>query len=449
LDLQAPTASSTTASTGPPLAGSNADSATGGAEQQGAASWQTTLPLGFSLRLEHQNKHQQQVHVAAIDTGPGSEKKKEEEEEGKEEPGNSTYRLAAVISTIRDTPRGSEHLVIHVRNPDKHDGGGGNWLLFNDFLVQPVSEESVVGLSDWWRAPTVALYASADRQCLADALAAIVDKYPYKISTRILTHPTSVLDRAAAGNRRANSSQPGGYVPNRNQAVPLTKQEAELMEKGQFMCAFDAEFVVLEAAKTEVFSDGTQQVLQPEIHTLARLSIVRASGGTLHGVPFVDDYVETTRPIADLATQYSGIHAGDLTVGTSPYKLSTMKEVYKKLQLLVDCGCIIIGHGLKHDFRVCNIVVPAAQQRDTMVLFQSPHHIRPIALRFLYWFFYQKNVQTGEHSSVEDAQTALKVFESYRRCVGGDGEYDIGGIEDILDQIYESGSKLAWKTQDT
>ncbi|KAJ1898185.1 poly(A)-specific ribonuclease, partial [Coemansia sp. IMI 209127] len=148
--------------------------------------------------------------------------------------------------------------------------------------------------------------------------------------------------------------------------------------------------------------------------------MVRAGGGALHGVPFVDDYVETTRPIADLATQYSGIHAGDLTVGTSPYKLSTMKEAYKKLRLLVDCGCIIIGHGLKHDFRVCNIVVPAAQQRDTMVLFQSPQHIRPIALRFLYWFFYQKHVQTGEHSSVEDAQTALKVFESYRRCVGGD-----------------------------
>ncbi|KAJ1663291.1 poly(A)-specific ribonuclease [Coemansia sp. RSA 1813] len=407
-------------------------------EQQGAAtSWQTTLPLGFTLHLDRQNKDQQ-VHVSALD-------KSFKPEEVTHNNGSTTYQLSAVVSAIRDTPRGPEHLVVHVRNPDKHDGG--SWLLFNDFLVQPVSEESVVGLSDWWRAPTIALYASADRQCLADTLADIVKQYPYKISTRILTHPTSVLDRPV-GNRRTNSSQPGTYIPNRNQAVPLTRQEAESVESGGFMCAFDAEFVVLEAAKTEVFSDGTQQVLQPEIHTLARLSVVRASGGPLHSVPFIDDYVETSRPIADLATQYSGIHAGDLTVGTSPYKLSTMKEAYKKLRLLVDSGCIIIGHGLKHDFRVCNIVVPAAQQRDTMVLFQSPQHIRPIALRFLYWFFYQKYVQTGEHSSVEDAQTALKVFESYRRCVGGDGEYDIGGIEDILDQIYESGSKLAWKTPD-
>ncbi|KAJ1734369.1 poly(A)-specific ribonuclease [Coemansia sp. Benny D160-2] len=418
--------------------GDHGSSVSSSGEQQMAASWQTSLPLGFTLDLDRQSEDQQ-VHVGALGCSAGLE-------DGEERSADATYQLAAVISTIRDTPRGAEHLLVHIRNPDKQQGG---WLLFNDFLVQPVSEESVVGLNDWWRSPSVALYGSIDRQLLAETLANITRRHPYKISTRILTNPSSVLDRLTAGSRRAyNSSLTGAYVPNRNQAVPLTKDEAALVESGDLVCAFDAEFVVLEAAKTEVFSDGTQRVLQPEIHTLARLSIVRANGGPLHGVPFIDDYVETTRPIADLATKYSGIHAGDLTVGTSPYKLSTMKEAYKKLRLLVDSGCIIIGHGLKHDFRVCNIVVPASQQRDTMTLFQSPQHIRPIALRFLHWFFYMKNIQSGEHSSVEDAQSALKVYENYRRCAET-GDDDIGGIEDILDQIYEAGSRLAWKTPDT
>ncbi|KAJ2528969.1 poly(A)-specific ribonuclease, partial [Coemansia sp. RSA 1933] len=179
LDLQVPTAAGAASSSGPAMAtsGGGGDSANAGGEQQGTISWQTTLPLGFTLRLDQHSKTQQ-IHVAALASGAESE----------EEPSDATYHLAAVISSIRDTPRGSEHLVVHVRNPDIGDNGAG-WLLFNDFLVQPVSEESVLGLNDWWRAPIVALYANADRQGLADALAAIVKQYPYKISTRILTHP--------------------------------------------------------------------------------------------------------------------------------------------------------------------------------------------------------------------------------------------------------------------
>ncbi|KAJ1994810.1 poly(A)-specific ribonuclease [Coemansia spiralis] len=317
----------------------------------------------------------------------------------------TAFQLAAVVSSIRDTPRGPEHLVAHV--------WAGEWLLFNDFLVQPMD---VVAPADWCT-PVVALYRRAGHTADRPSEPAI--------STRILTHPASVLDR-------------GEPVARRNQAVPLTKDEARLVELGQFTCAFDAEFVVLDAAKTEVFSDGTQKVLRPEVHSLARLSVVRASGA-LRGVPFIDDYVWTERPVADLATKYSGIHQGDLSLSSSPHRLSTMKEVYKKLRLLVDSKCTIIGHGLKHDFRVCNIVVPVAQQQDTMVLFQSARHIRPIALRFLYWFFFGETVQVGEHSSVEDARTALSVYEKYVEI----GE---ARVDEVLDQIYEMGAKLAWKT---
>lgn len=43
---------------------------------------------------------------------------------------------------------------------------------------------------------------------------------------------------------------------------------------------------------------------------------------------------------------------GDLDPHLSRYTLTPLKLVYKKLRLLVDRGCIFIGHGLSKDFRI-------------------------------------------------------------------------------------------------
>ncbi|KAJ1721915.1 poly(A)-specific ribonuclease, partial [Coemansia biformis] len=267
------------------------------------------------------------------------------------------FRLAAVVSEIRDQPRGRGHLVVHVRNPDDPC----KWLLFNDFLVQPASEDSVTRLYDKWRMPSIAVYADESREDLASIVEAVVDRHPYKFSTSILTSPSSSLDGAFpplhSPQRNLGAGATGGKAPalasaspKRNEAVALTAAEAGLLDAGEFACALDAEFVVLEEAVTEESSDGT--------------------------------------------CHFSGIHVGDLTLGISPYKLSTMKEVYRKLRLLVDSGSTIIGHGLARDFRVSNIIVPASQVRDTMLLFQSPSNPRAVSLRFLYWYFYKKAIQT-------------------------------------------------------
>ncbi|KAJ2777502.1 poly(A)-specific ribonuclease, partial [Coemansia javaensis] len=376
--------------------------------------WQLTLPAAFDLAAGPER---------SVAVQPPDDAKVPEDGS----PPPRRFQLAAVVSEIREDPRRPGHLVVHVRDPDDP----ARWLLFNDFLVQRVHEEAVTGLYDCWRVPAVALYAAADRQRLEAVIRDAVACHPYGLSTRILTAPTSALDSAPPltdGQGRAL----------RNGSVALDAAEAELLRSGGFVCALDSEYVLLEDSVREEYSDGTYLIHRPPVYAMARLSAVRANGGPLHGVPFIDDYVAVEQPIADLITPFSGIHANDLTPGKSPHMLSTAKEVYLKLRLLVDSGCTFIGHGLAHDFRVCNIVVPPDQIRDTMVLFQSPANPRTLSLRFLYWRLCGEVIQSGEHSSVVDAQAALRVYERYLAA-------QEDGLPDLVSEIYAAGERLGWK----
>jgi PAB-dependent poly(A)-specific ribonuclease subunit 2 len=53
--------------------------------------------------------------------------------------------------------------------------------------------------------------------------------------------------------------------------------------------------------------------------------------------------------------------AGDLEPSISLHPLVPLKTAYKRLRYLVDIGCTFVGHGLKKDFRIINILVPDNQ----------------------------------------------------------------------------------------
>ncbi|KAJ1721929.1 poly(A)-specific ribonuclease, partial [Coemansia biformis] len=157
---------------------------------EGASAWQMTLPTMFELdSVPSDDGYVQRVHVRAPDNPSTAGAADEGGQES--EPGTSgvrrQFRLAAVVSEIRDQPRGRGHLVVHVRNPDDPC----KWLLFNDFLVQPASEDSVTRLYDKWRMPSIAVYADESREDLASIVEAVVNRHPYKFSTSILTSPSS------------------------------------------------------------------------------------------------------------------------------------------------------------------------------------------------------------------------------------------------------------------
>lgn len=209
--------------------------------------------------------------------------------------------------------------------------------------------------------------------------------------------------------------------------------------------ALDTEFVDLEKAEIDVKADGSQEMVRPNKSGLARVSVLRGLG-VREGVPFIDDYITIREPIVDYVTQYSGIKPGDLDPRTSEHNLVPLKVAYKKLWLLLNSGCVFVGHGLASDFRKINIQVPKAQTVDTQYLFFHPGKNRRLSLRYLAWAVFKEYIQEEPspdtvqgHDSIEDARMALRLWKKFQ-------EYeDAGIVAQMLEEIFREGSKLGFR----
>ena len=201
----------------------------------------------------------------------------------------------------------------------------------------------------------------------------------------------------------------------------------------------DTEFVRLQQEEIEISATGDRQVIRPTREGLARVSVLRANGPH-EGVPFIDDYISISEPVVDYVTKYSGVSPGDLDPVVSIHPLVPLKVAYKKLWLLLNLGCIFVGHGLIKDFRNIDIFVPKAQIVDTVTLFQNlTRSRRNLSLRFLAWYLLHENIQSEAHDSIEDALTALKLWRKYQEF------QDAGIVEKMIDEIYTAGRKLNYK----
>lgn len=344
----------------------------------------------------------------------------EAEEESEEEEGNAVlYELTSVVSVVNNS---RTNIVSCIRvGPSYHihhqGGPATQWYLFNDFTIVPISPEEAVWLPLDWKLPCVLHYTLAD----------ISNKHPATVKAPLSADVFQQdISLAANGGRRHVTF------------TPLSP--SEILKQGDIV-AMDAEFVTLNQEEAEIRSDGTRSTIRPSHMSVARISCLRGQG-PLEGIPFIDDYIATQEQVVDYLTQFSGIQPGDLDVTISSKHLTTLKATYRKLRYLVDEGVIFVGHGLKNDFRVINLVVPADQVIDTVLLFQLPNK-RMVSLRFLAWHFLGLKIQSKMHDSIEDAKTALRLYRKYQQL-----ERE-GRVTESLKEMYEAGRKSSWKVPGT
>ncbi|KAI1978164.1 poly(A)-specific ribonuclease [Ophidiomyces ophidiicola] len=364
------------------------------------------------------------------------------------------YELVGLVAEIDIVEQKKPHLVsfidtsISAREPTEKS----SWHLFNDFLVTEVSKDEVFSFNQTWKSPcTLAYQVSTGRHGLDDS-------WKNELDTTLLFYEWSL------NNRRPIDS------------CHILKPEERPVAGTPV--ALDTEFVDLEKAEIEVKADGTQEMIRPSKSGLARVSVIRGSGNE-EGISFIDDYITIKDPIVDYVTQYSGIKPGDLDPRTSQHNLVALKVAYKKLWLLLNLGCVFVGHGLASDFRKINIQVPKSQTIDTQYLFFHPGKNRRLSLRYLAWAVFKEYIQedttlstttststttkdpnaSGEpntnttiittttsalspsegHDSIEDARMALRLWKKFK-------EYeDAGIVNQMLEEIFREGLKVGFR----
>ena len=164
---------------------------------------------------------------------------------------------------------------------------------------------------------------------------------------------------------------------------------------------------------------------------LARATVLAQDGEIL-----LDRYVRPQEEITDFRTEKSGVRPEDLLGAPSFHQVRD--EVVSALQ-----GRIIVGHELGFDFSALDWWPPQGKIRDTAVYFHDYEAGKTPSLKDLAETKLGWTIQTGEHSSVEDARAALRLYLGQR----GEWEESIARMETCKTSFRATDSlKNIWET---
>jgi RNA exonuclease 4 len=152
-------------------------------------------------------------------------------------------------------------------------------------------------------------------------------------------------------------------------------------------------YVALDCEMVGVGPDGYDSVL-------ARVSLV-----DFHGRQVYDSFVRPKEHVTDWRTKITGI---------TPKHMATARDfdgVQKEVAELLR-GRILVGHDIRHDLAVLMLTHPTSQVRDTARFsgFRQYGHGPKPALRVLAKELLNLEIQTGHHSSIEDAKVTMLLF---------------------------------------
>ncbi|KAI1383653.1 ribonuclease H-like domain-containing protein [Hypoxylon trugodes] len=152
-------------------------------------------------------------------------------------------------------------------------------------------------------------------------------------------------------------------------------------------------YIALDCEMVGVGPEGRESVL-------ARVSIV-----DFHGKQVYDSFVRPRELVTDWRTNITGITARVMATARS------FEEVQSTVASLLK-DRIVVGHDIRHDFAALQLSHPASQIRDTARFagYRKYGHGPKPALRVLAREVLGVEIQTGHHSSIEDARVAMLLF---------------------------------------
>jgi len=137
---------------------------------------------------------------------------------------------------------------------------------------------------------------------------------------------------------------------------------------------------------------------------LARVSIVNHFGKLLY-----DTFVKPRERVTDYRTHVSGVRPEDL------HDAPEFSSVQQKVSEMIK-GRVLVGHAIHHDLKVLFLDHPRKLIRDTAKYKPFRQHFggKTPSLKRLSERYIGVKVQTGEHSSVQDAQAAVRLYTMVR-----------------------------------
>ncbi|OMJ70674.1 hypothetical protein SteCoe_31284 [Stentor coeruleus] len=132
---------------------------------------------------------------------------------------------------------------------------------------------------------------------------------------------------------------------------------------------------------------------------LARVSLVDSKYHTLY-----DEYVIPQGEVIDYLTKYSGITKNHISSASKTFSL-----VQNDILNLINSEAILCGHSLENDLQALKLF--HKRIADTALLFPHSNWPSKNSLKSLAQKFLKKTIQNGSHNSIEDAITALQLFQ--------------------------------------
>lgn len=206
------------------------------------------------------------------------------------------------------------------------------------------------------------------------------------IKTKRLAKEISAAREAKDNNAKTERSSTLAPSTSKSNDSYTASQKAP----GRYL-AIDCEFV-------GIGTEGTEDAL-------ARVSIVN-----FHGYCVYDKFVKPQEKVVDWRTWVSGVRPSDMTDAI------TFKQAQAEVDTLLN-GKTLVGHAVQHDLDALLLSHPKSSIRDTSkhANFRKISKGKTPSLKKLVAHFLKKEIQSGEHSSVEDARATMELYKMEKK----------------------------------